>query len=145
MTTTVKFMVICRHRDKYSISDMCGFFSVSRSGYYEIEECQRNCGKTYWYRRVYIAGNARNTQEPKTILSIMQKYSLLSVVRRKKYRDYGKYLHRYPNLLNRDFKAERPNEKWVTYISYIKPRQGTLYLSTIRASLRLETEISNSA
>lgn len=75
----------------------------------------------------------------------MQKYSLLSVVRRKKYRDYGKYLHRYPNLLNRDFKAERPNEKWVTYISYIKPRQGTLYLSTIRASLRLETEISNSA
>lgn len=62
----------------------------------------------------------------------MQKYNLLSVVRRKKYRNYGKYLHRYPNLLSRNFKAERPNQKWVTDISYIKTGQGTLYLSVIR-------------
>ena len=62
----------------------------------------------------------------------MQKYNLLSEVRRKKYRNYGEYLHRYPNLLNRDFKADRPNQKWVTDISYIKTSQGTLYLSVIR-------------
>ena len=62
----------------------------------------------------------------------MQKYNLLSVVRRKKYRNYGEYLHRYPNLLNRDFHAERPNQKWVTDISYIKTGQGVLYLSVIR-------------
>ena len=41
-------------------------------------------------------------------------------------------MHRYPNLLNRDFNAERPNQKWVTDISYIKTKQGTLYLSVIR-------------
>ena len=41
-------------------------------------------------------------------------------------------MHRYPNLLNRNFKAERPNQKWVTDISYIKTSQGTLYLSIIR-------------
>ena len=35
-------------------------------------------------------------------------------------------------MLNRDFKAERPNQKWVTDISYIKTNQGTLYLSIIR-------------
>ena len=35
-------------------------------------------------------------------------------------------------MLNRDFKAERPNQKWVTDISYIKTNQGTLYLSVIR-------------
>ena len=58
----------------------------------------------------------------------MQKYNLLSVVRRKKYRNYGEYL----NLLNRDFKADRPNQKWVTDISYIKAGQGFLYLSVIR-------------
>ena len=57
---------------------------------------------------------------------------MLSDVRRKKYRNYGEYLHRYPNLLNRDFNAERPNQKWVTDISYIKTYQGTLYLSVIR-------------
>lgn len=99
----------------------------------KIRECQEKCGKTYGYRRVHIwlerNGIHRN---PKTILRVMQKYNLLSVVRRKKYHNYGEYLHRYPNLLNRDFKANKPNQKWVTDISHIKTSQGMLYLSIIR-------------
>ena len=143
-------MVIYRHKEKYSISEMCRFFSVSRSGYYgyvsrmdvpakdlplaeKIMECQERCGKTYGYRRVHIWLERQGIHHnPKTVLRVMQKYNLLSVVRRKKYRNYGDYLHKYPNLLNRDFTAERPNQKWVTDISYIKTRQGTLYLSVIR-------------
>ena len=62
----------------------------------------------------------------------MNKYNLLSVVRRKRYVMYGEALHRYPNLLNRNFTAERPNQKWVTDISYIRTAQGFLYLSIIR-------------
>ena len=62
----------------------------------------------------------------------MNKYNLLSVIRRKRYVKYGEHLHRYPNLLNRNFTAERPNQKWVTDISYIRTRQGFLYLSIIR-------------
>ncbi len=62
----------------------------------------------------------------------MKKYNLLSVVRRKKYRNYGERLHKYPNLLNRNFSAERPNQKWVTDISYIKTEEGVLFLSVIR-------------
>ncbi|MCM1316424.1 MAG: IS3 family transposase [Prevotella sp.] len=54
------------------------------------------------------------------------------VVRRKKYYNYSHTLHIYDNLLNRDFKADRPNQKWVTGISYIKTAQGFLYLSVIR-------------
>lgn len=69
---------------------------------------------------------------PKTILRVMQKYNLLSVVRRKKYRNYSNVLHKYANLLNRDFKADKPNLKWVTDISYIHTSQGVLYLSIIR-------------
>ena len=38
----------------------------------------------------------------------------------------------YPNLLNRDSKAERPNQKWVTDISYTHTVHGVLYLSVIR-------------
>ena len=99
----------------------------------KIRECQELCGKTYGYRRVHIwlerNGIYRN---PKTVLRVMQKYGLLSVIRRKKYRNYGDYLHRYPNLLNRDFNVERPNQKWVTDISYIHTKQGVLYLSVIR-------------
>ena len=62
----------------------------------------------------------------------MNKYNLLSVIRRKRYVKYGESLHRYPNLLNRNFTAERPNQKWVTDISYIRTAQGFLYLSVIR-------------
>lgn len=143
-------MVIYRHKDKYLISNICKFFNVSRSGYYryvsrmdipakdlplaeKIQECQDMCGKTYGYRRVHIWLERNGIHHnPKTILRVMQKYNLLSVVRRKKYHNYGDMLHRYPNLLNRDFHAEKPNQKWVTDISYIKTTQGTLYLSVIR-------------
>ena len=62
----------------------------------------------------------------------MQKYNLLSVVRRKRFHYCSQYLHRYPNALNREFTADRPNQKWVTDISYIKTNQGFLYLSIIR-------------
>ena len=85
------------------------------------------------YRRVHIWLERNDVHHnPKTILRVMQKYNLLSVVRRKKYRNYGTSLHKYPNLLNRDFMAERPNQKWVTDISYIHTKQGVLYLSVIR-------------
>lgn len=44
----------------------------------------------------------------------------------------GEQLHKYPNLLGRQFTAQRPNRKWVTDISYIHTGQGVLYLSIIR-------------
>ena len=150
MRTSVKYRVIYRHREKYTISEMCRFFEVSRSGYYDfvkrmdvpakdlplaekIRECQEQCGKTYGYRRVHLWLKREEIYcNPKTVLRVMQKYNLLSVVRRKKYHYYSQALHKYPNLLNRDFKAERPNQKWVTDISYIHTHQGVLYLSVIR-------------
>lgn len=70
---------------------------------------------------------------PKTILRLMNKYGLLSEIRRrKKYKQMGQQLHKYENLLNRNFVADRPNVKWVTDISYIHTAQGVLYLSMIR-------------
>lgn len=150
MRTNVKYRVIYRHKDKYGISEMCRFFKVSRSGYYGfvsrmdipdrdlplvkiIRECQTESKQTYGYRRVHIWLERQGIHyNPKTILRVMQKYNLLSVVRRKKYRNYSQALHKYPNLLNRDFTAERPNQKWVTDISYIHTSQGVLYLSMIR-------------
>ena len=44
----------------------------------------------------------------------------------------GQQVHKYENLLNREFHADRPNSKWVTDISYIHTKQGVLYLSMIR-------------
>jgi transposase InsO family protein len=146
----VKYRVIYRHKDKYGISEMCRILGVSRSGYYGfvkrmdkpakdlelselIRECQQETRQTYGYRRVAIWLERHGVHHnPKTILRVMNKYSLLSVVRRRRYCNYSQSLHRYDNLLNRDFHADRPNQKWVTDISYIKTAQGFLYLSIIR-------------
>ena len=143
-------MVIYRHKDKYSISEMCRFFEVSRSGYYDyvkrmdmpawdlplaekIRECQEHSHSTYGYRRVHIWLERQGIHKnPKTVLRVMQKYNLLSEVRRKKYHNYTNGIYKYPNHLARDFHADRPNQKWVTDISYIRTGQGFLYLSVIR-------------
>ena len=151
MRPKIKYLAIYRHKGKYSISSMCKFFDVSRSGYYDyvkgmnqpafdqeladtVAQCQVRCRKTYGYRRVHIwLQNKGINRNPKTVLRVMQKYGLLSEVRRyRKYRHMGERLHRYPNLLNRQFTADRPNQKWVTDISYIHTDQGVLYLSMIR-------------
>ncbi len=150
MRTSVKYMVIYRHKDKYRISEMCRFFEVSRSGYYDyvkrmeipakdlplaekIRECQDKCGKTYGYRRVHIWLERNGVHKnPKTVLRVMQKYNLLSVIRRRKFFKYGEHLHKYNNLWKQNFKADRPNQKWATDISYIHTKQGVLYLSIIR-------------
>ena len=63
----------------------------------------------------------------------MKKYGILSEIRRKrKWQNLGQQIHRYKNLLNRQFFADKPNSKWVTDISYIQTKEGVLYLSVIR-------------
>ena len=151
MRPKVKYAVIHRHRNEYPVSVMCRFFEVSRSGYYDfvkrlnkpekdavlarkIEECQNKADKTYGYRRVWRWLKDRNTvRNPKTVLRVMKKYGLLSEIRRRrKWVDLGQQAHKYQNLLKRQFRANKPNTKWVTDISYIHTKEGVLYLSMIR-------------
>ena len=151
MRPKVKYAVIYRHRNEYSVSVMCRFFEVSRSGYYDfvrrigqaesdaelaekIQECQDRADKTYGYRRVWKWLKDRNIERnPKTVLRVMKKYGLLSEIRRRrKWINLGQQVHKYKNLLNRQFRVDRPNAKWVTDISYIHTKEGVLYLSIIR-------------
>lgn len=151
MRPKAKYAVIYRHRNEYPVSVMRRFFEVSRSGYYDfvkrlgkpeldaelarkIEECQNRTERTYGYRRVWKWLKDRNIdRNPKTVLRIMKKYGLLSEIRRhRKWANLGQQIHKYRNLLARQFWADRPNAKWVTDISYIQTREGVLYLSMIR-------------
>lgn len=151
MRVRVKYAVIYRHRHEYCVSVMCRFFAVSRSGYYEfvhrlgrpekdlelaeiIRQQQEKCFHTYGYRRIWLALEKRGIHHnPKTILRVMKTYSLLAEIRRRrKWVNMGQQVHKYENLLNRQFHADRPNAKWVTDISYIHTKQGVLYLSMIR-------------
>lgn len=136
MRPSSKYKVIYRHRDKFSIKFMCAFFSVSRSGYYDflkrmekpdkdeiiakqIAECQNETKQTYGYRRVKIWLLRRTglVINHKAVLRIMNKYGLLSEIRKPRplyLRQQA--MHKYENRLNRNFKADKPNSKWVTYI-----------------------------
>lgn len=151
MKPKLKYKIIYTFAQKYPIQQMCRFFDVSRSGYYRyliqkdapdkdlplaelIQECQSKRGKIHGYRYIHLwLARIKQVQcNPKTVLRVMRKYDLLSEIRRKKYHTCGQHLHRYANQLNRNFKTERPNSKWVTDISYIPTQQGFLYLSVIR-------------
>ena len=145
------YQFIKEHRSRFTVALLHRILKVSRSGFYRflqeknsgneeqlvsmIQVCHQRTFQTYGYRRVKMwLQRAKGIKvNSKRILRIMQKYSLLSIVRRRKKKILiGKENLRYPNLLSQKFTAARKNEKWVTAISYIHTSQGILYLSVIQ-------------
>lgn len=134
------------------VQALCELLGVSRSGYYKwlsrqgqpdrdkpiaklIMQCQEKTHKTYGYRRVklWLLRETGLVINYKAVLRITRKYGLQAVPKRKRFRHYDlNTYHHYKNLLHRDFHASRPNEKWVTDISYIPTGEGFLYLSVIK-------------
>jgi transposase InsO family protein len=86
----------------------------------------------YGYRRITaqlrLAGQKVNH---KTVQRLMDILALKSLVRPKKYRSYRGEKASSPNLLDRQFGAMRPNEKWVTDVTEFNVRGEKLYLSPI--------------
>lgn len=67
-----------------------------------------------------------------TVQKLMQKHNLQCRIKRKrKWKSQGEAEIIAPNVLARNFFAAKPNEKWVTDITYIKYGNIPLYLSTI--------------
>ena len=150
MRAEVKYAAIEANKGSYPVQFMCRFFEVSRSGYYAwrkrkdkpdrdqslgglIAGCQRETKETYGYRRVrlWLFRKHGLVVNHKAILRLM--YGLLSAIRRPRpLYQRQKRMMIYENRLNRDFHADRPNQKWVTDISYIHTAEGTLYLSAIK-------------
>ena len=136
--------------NSYSVLSLCKFFNVSKSGYYKylksnqykdiealnlIKQIQDKCKRRYGYRRVGIAieNKYKIHFNHKKVLRIMNKYNLLSKIRRKyMYRKPNEVMYKYANLYEQNFKAETINQKWTTDISYIITPEGRLYLSVIR-------------
>ena len=153
MRPEAKYRAIRTNKYSFSIAYLCQFFGVSRSGYYawlkriekpdkdfslrdQIIECQKKAHNTYGYRRVkiWLEREKGLVVNKKTVLRVMRKYDLLSEVRRPRW-FYANNPYRYVsygNVLQRNFHAQKPNEKWVTDISYILTKQGRLYLSVIK-------------
>ena len=87
----------------------------------------------YGYRRITIELHNRNFPlNHKTVQRLMKELGLVCRVRMKKYRSYkGEVGKIAPNLLNRDFHTEKPNQKWVTDETEFSLFGEKLYLSPI--------------
>lgn len=142
--------IISELRRKYPIELLLIIANLPRSSYYyhlkhflepqkHIEEqdeikkiCVENRG-CYGYRRVTLELRHRGFKtNHKLVMKLMKQEHLTCMLRKKKYRSYRGQLGKIaPNLLRRDFKAERPNLKWTTDITEFKLFGIKLYLSPI--------------
>lgn len=87
----------------------------------------------YGYRRITAQLHNRNIPlNHKTVQRLMKELGLVCRVRMKKYRSYkGEVGKIAPNLLNRNFHAAKPNQKWVTDVTEFSLFGEKLYLSPI--------------
>lgn len=87
----------------------------------------------YGYRRITATLRQTGTLiNHKTVQRLMSALRLKSLVRPKKYRSYRGQVGRVaPNLLQRQFEASKPNEKWVTDVTEFNVGGKKLYLSPV--------------
>ncbi|WP_244404781.1 IS3 family transposase [Saccharococcus caldoxylosilyticus] len=152
-----KFAIIQEMAGYYgSIQPLCEIAGVSRSGYYKwvkrqerpsqkqledaqlkkkIKECHEERKGIYGYRRVkvWLKRKYKLDINHKRVQRLMREMGIRAVIRKKR-PYYGK---REPyvisdNHLNRDFHASKPNEKWITDITYLIFNGKKLYLSAIK-------------
>jgi len=141
------------HQAEFPIAIMCCVFQVSRSGYYawskrpesmrsrenlelaqEIAEIHRESNGIYGSPKVHGELRRRGKQHGKNrIARLMRKDGLYAKTRRK-FRVTTDSNHGQPvapNLLNREFNPARPNQAWVSDITYIRTAEGWLYLAVV--------------
>jgi len=99
-----------------------------------IREVFAKSYQAYGYRRVRTTLMRRHgvTISGKTVLKLMKQEGCVSRVRRRKYRSFvGEVGKAAPNLLERDFAATAPNQKWVTDVTEFTVAGSKLYLSPL--------------
>ena len=88
----------------------------------------------YGYRRIYgLLRREGRTVSEKVVRRIMQEERLtVTCKRRRKYNSYqGEISPSVPNKTERDFHADRPNQKWLTDITEFALPAGKVYLSVL--------------
>ena len=146
-----KAVIIDALKNKYSLPKLCRKLYISRSSYYYQETAMRTEDKyrdvrlricelfhsnydAFGYRKIYaLLKHEGTTLSEKIVRRIMQEEGLVvKVHRRRKYNSYkGEISPAVENLINRDFHADKPNQKWLTDITEFSIEAGKVYLSPI--------------
>ena len=146
-----KAMVIDALRDRYPLKDLLALFCMAKSSYCyqeaalnapdkyrELREELRGlfaeAKERYGYRRLHavLRTNGRIVSE-KVVRRIMREEDMkVYNKRRRGYSSYkGEISPEVENVINRDFHAEKPNEKWLTDITEFSIPAGKVYLSPL--------------
>jgi transposase InsO family protein/transposase-like protein len=114
------------HRARVAVADK---YAEVRHAMAEIFERNYRC---YGYRRIHASLVRQSLKiSEKVVRRLMKQECLVAIARRR--RRYGSYMGEIApapdNLLNRDFRASAPNEKWLTDVTEFQIPAGKVYLS----------------
>ena len=149
-TPAQKTQVVQKLRQKHSLEHLLSIAQLPRATFYyhlkkssqpdKYREAKESITAIYYenkgrygYRRITLELHNRGIYlNHKTVQRLMKELGLVCRVRMKKYRSYkGEIGKIAPNLLNRDFTTQKPNEKWVTDVTEFNLFGEKLYLSPI--------------
>lgn len=151
LTNREKTLLIDALKQTYTLPELFAELNLARSSYFyhrtqlrmtdkyadarlamtEVFECNPRC---YGYRRMRAALSRRHMHISEKVVQRLMKQERLCIAIKKR-RRYGSYLGEITpapeNLINRDFRADTPNEKWLTDITEFQIQAGKVYLSPV--------------
>ncbi|HIA5927920.1 IS3-like element IS3 family transposase [Escherichia coli] len=151
----MKYVFIEKHQAEFSIKAMCRVLRVARSGWYTWCQRRTRISTRQQFRQhcdsVVLAAFTRSKQRygaprltdelraqgypfnVKTVAASLRRQGLRAKASRKfspvSYRAHG--LPVSENLLEQDFYASGPNQKWAGDITYLRTDEGWLYLAVV--------------
>ncbi len=151
----IRFRFVADHRDVHDVKRMCHLVEVPRSSFYAwtagptsavmaraaaddelavvIDQIYRESRRTYGSPRVRgQLGRRGLAVSRKRVARIMREHGLVGAHSRRRWRRGRPDVAPAADRLNRDFHAERPNQRWVADITEFPTREGKLHLAAIR-------------
>jgi putative transposase len=149
----VRFAFIQKHRDCWPLSMMCRVLSVSRSGFYAWRDRPHSPRRQFRqelaqvirqvHEEIDVYGSPRMTSElhargvsvcENTVAKVMREAGVRAQTPRRFVPRTTDADHPYPvapNVLDQNFQATRPNQKWVCDITYVRTDEGWLYVAAV--------------
>jgi len=149
----MKYQFIEKHRSQFAVEKMCRAFQISKSGYYAwrdrpkskrdleneqldnlIKTIYRKNRGNYGSPRITEALNNQNIACSENRVARRMHSNGIKAKTKKRFKVTTNSKHNHPiaeNLLNQNFKAQRPNQVWASDITYIWTHEGWLYLAVI--------------
>ena len=146
------FAFVAKHRHIWPVSWMCDVLGVSRSGFHawlrrpisarasydaklvmEIDKSFKASDRTYGARRIWrdVLEDGLSCGLHRIERLMRQNAMRARPKRRGKPKDDGERSVIADNILDRDFQADRPNQKWLADFTYIWTAEGWLYVSVV--------------